>query len=63
MKRFIGLLVTLVGAAAAGWGGVHIVNGEAEAVLEFSKGIGLSALVLGLAGVACLSLGLVWMRD
>jgi hypothetical protein len=63
MKRFIGLLLTLTGAAATLWGGFHVMSGQSSVQIPITDSFGITALVVGLAGVALLSIGLVWMRD
>ena len=63
MKRFIGLLMTVAGAVATLWGGYHVFIGQSSAHLVVGQDLGVTALVGGLAGLAILSIGLVWIRD
>jgi hypothetical protein len=63
MKRFIGLLLTVTGAAATLWGGFNVISGQSSAQILITDSFGITALVGGLVGVALISLGLVWMRD
>jgi len=63
MKRFIGLLLTGLGAVAVLWGGYHVLAGESTARVAITDTLAITALTGGLAGVALISMGLVWMRD
>jgi hypothetical protein len=63
MKRFVGGLLALAGGAAALWGGARVVTGSSESRLNVSPEVSLNALTVGLAGLAVLTIGLVWARD
>lgn len=60
MKRFCGLLLTGVGAAAAVWGGYFTLTGASDSLLH---PLPVKALYGGLIGVALLTTGLIWIRD
>jgi hypothetical protein len=63
MKRFLGLLLAAAGAGLALWGGYHIMNGKTSTRIAVTDDLAVSALAVGLAGVAVLVIGLVWARD
>jgi hypothetical protein len=63
MKRFIGLLLTGVGGVAALWGGYQVMSGQTSTHVAITNDFALSALSVGLIGVAVFTVGLVWMRD
>ena len=63
MKRFIGLLLTGLGAVAVLWGGYHVLAGESTAQVAVTDTLAITALMGGLIGVALITMGLVWMRD
>ncbi len=60
MKRFIGLLLAGVGVVGTCWGGFCCLSGSSEAMMH---PVPISAMYGGMVGVACLTIGLVWMRD
>jgi hypothetical protein len=63
VKRFIGWGLTLAGGAAAVWGGTCVITGYSTSRLHVSPELSVSALTVGLAGLAVLTLGLIWVRD
>lgn len=63
MKRFIGLVLALAGGAATLWGGFYCLTGNASHVISVTQGFSVTALTAALAGVAVLTLGLIWARD
>jgi hypothetical protein len=63
MKRFLGLFLTLSGAAAVLWAGYYVLTGQSSTQLYVTDDFSVSALVGGLAGLALFTLGLVWVRD
>jgi hypothetical protein len=63
MKRFIGLLMTAAGVTATLWGGYRVLTGQSSAQIVIAEGFAITALIAGLAGVALVSIGFVWMRD
>ena len=63
MKRFIGLLLASAGAVAALWGGYHVVLGQSDTHIALTYDFSLSAMAVGLIGVAVFTVGLVWCRD
>lgn len=63
MQRFIGLLLTLVGAVSVLWAGYYVLVGESGARLYVTDDFSLTAMTGGLAGVAIFTMGLIWMRD
>ncbi len=63
MKSFIGLGLTSAGVVAVLWGGYHVVVGESSTELTITTDFSLSALAVGLIGVAVFTVGLLWMRD
>ena len=60
MKRFLGWVLAGVGLSGIGWGGFHVLSGNSDMTL---RPLPLNALTATLAGVALLTLGLVWVRD
>jgi hypothetical protein len=63
MQRFIGLVLALAGAVAALWGGYHVMVGESSTQIAVTHDFSLSAMAVGLIGVAVFTVGLVWCRD
>lgn len=63
MKRFVGLLMTLVGSVAALWGGYYIIIGKSSMRLWLTDTQSVTALTGGLIGVALFTVGLLWVRD
>lgn len=63
MKRFIGWGLALTGGAATLWGGACVVTGSTDSRLHFTPDLSLNALTVGLAGLAVLTVGLIWVRD
>ena len=63
MKRFLGLVMAMTGAAAALWGGYHVLLGESTTHVTITSDFSLSAMAAGLIGVAVFTVGLVWCRD
>jgi hypothetical protein len=63
MKRFLGGLLALAGGAATIWGGACVITGSSESRLNVSPELSLNAMTVGLAGLAVLTIGLVWARD
>lgn len=63
MKRFVGWLLVLAGGGVAGWGCLSVLTGSSRARLEFGSEFSVDALTGGLAGVAVLTIGLIWARD
>ena len=63
MKRFVGWLLVLAGGGAAGWGCLSALTGAARARIELGSDLSVDALTGGLAGVAVLTVGLIWVRD
>jgi len=63
MKRFMGLVLMGLGTAGTLSGGYHVLIGESSNHISITHNFAITALVGGLAGVACLSIGFVWMRD
>ncbi len=63
MKRFIGWMLVLTGGVAAAWGGVSVLTGSTHTRVELGSNLSADALTGGLAGVAVLTVGLIWVRD
>ena len=63
MKRFTGWILAISGAIAAGWGAVSVMTGSSGHQVSITSTLSVSALVIGLAGLATLTIGLVWIRD
>jgi hypothetical protein len=63
MKRFIGLFLSIGGALASLWGGYHALIGESSSRLQITPDFSLSAMALGLTGVAVFTVGIMWLRD
>ncbi len=63
MKRLIGWVLVIAGGAAAVWGGAHVITGSSETRLDLTPEFTLNAMTTALAGLAVLTIGLVWVRD
>lgn len=63
MKRFFGWGLVLAGGAVGGWGIISVLRGSSAARLDVTSELSVSALTAGLAGVAVLTIGLIWARD
>lgn len=63
MQRFIGLLLTLVGAVTVLAAGYHVLIGQSDARLYVTDDFSLTAMTGGLIGVTVFTVGLIWMRD
>ena len=63
MKRFTGWLLTIGGGVATLWGGVSVLTGASESRVWITPEFSANALTVGLAGLALLTVGLVWVRD
>ena len=63
MQRFIGLLLTLIGAVMVLWAGYYVLVGDSGAALRVTDDFSISAMMGGLIGVAVFTMGLIWMRD
>jgi hypothetical protein len=63
MKRFIGLFLALGGGAATLWGGYHTMVGQSSTRIALTHDFSLSAMMVGLIGLAVFTVGLVWVRD
>jgi hypothetical protein len=63
MKRFIGMFLAIGGGAAVLWGGYHTIIGESSTRIAITHDFGLSAMMVGLIGLAVFTVGLVWLRD
>lgn len=63
MKKFTGLILALAGGGATIWGGISVLIGNSNARLEIVPDFAPTALMVGLVGVALLTVGLVWARD
>lgn len=63
VKRFIGWMLVLAGGAAAVWGGTCVLTGTSRARMDFGNDFSISAMTGGLAGLAVLTIGLIWVRD
>jgi hypothetical protein len=63
MKRFIGLLMTMVGAVACLWSGYYVLIGESTHRLLVYNDFALTAMTAGLIGAAVFTVGLLWQRD
>ena len=63
MKRFIGLFLAFGGAAASLWGAYHALLGQTSTRLEITHTFSMSAMAVGLTGLAVFTVGLLWVRD
>ncbi len=63
VKRFVGWLLVLGGGGAAVWGVASVLTGSTSARLALGSDLSVDALTGGLAGVAVLTIGLIWVRD
>jgi hypothetical protein len=52
-----------VGTVGAAWGAVSVLTGSSSARLAITPELSVSALATGLAGLAVLTIGLIWVRD
>ena len=60
MKRFFGLVLSLVGGAGVFWAGYIMFTKSSETRLD---PLPINALIGSLASVVILTLGLLWARD
>ncbi len=60
MKRFIGWLMVGAGAVGTVYGGYFVMTGKSSAMLN---PVPVNALYGGLAGLAMLTIGLLWARE
>jgi hypothetical protein len=63
MKRFIGLLLSLAGGAAAVWGGFQVLTGQSETPIFVTDTLSITSLMAALLGVIVFTMGLIWVRD
>ena len=63
MKRFIGMIMALAGGAGALWGGYKALVGETDTTVVITPDFSLSAMAIGLIGLAICTVGIVWLRD
>ena len=63
MKRFTGWILAVTGGVAAAWGAVSVMTGASQARLNLASNLSVDAMTTGLAGLAVLTIGLVWIRD
>ena len=63
VKRLIGWGLAIAGGGVAVWGGACVVTGDSRARLDITPDLSLSAMTAGLAGLAVLTIGLIWVRD
>jgi hypothetical protein len=63
MKRFIGMLLCFAGGAGALWGGYHVLLGENATRLTITDDFAVSAMTMGLVGVAVFVVGITWARE
>jgi hypothetical protein len=59
----IGWGLAVAGGVAAGWGGVCIFAGDSQAKMNLTRDLSIDAMTAGLAGLAVLTIGLIWVRD
>ena len=59
----IGWILTVAGGLAAVWGAAHVIVGDSRARFDVTPDLSVNALTAGLAGLAVLTIGLVWVRD
>jgi hypothetical protein len=63
VKRFTGWILALTGGVAAAWGAVSVMTGASATRLNVTSDLSVDAMTTGLAGLAVLTIGLVWIRD
>jgi hypothetical protein len=63
MKRFAGGLLALVGAVAVVWSAYYVLSGHSGARIYLTPTVSFTSLTSGLAGLAVLTLGILWARD
>jgi hypothetical protein len=55
--------LALTGGAGAAWGAVSVMTGASAARLTITSDLSVDSMTTGLAGLAVLTVGLVWIRD
>lgn len=63
MKRFTGWIMTITGGITASWGAVAVMTGTSSARVSITDDFSVTAMALGLVGLAVLTIGLIWVRD
>lgn len=63
MKRLIGWGLAVAGGSVAVWGAACVATGDSQARLAVTSDMSFSAMTAGLAGLAVLTIGLIWVRD
>jgi hypothetical protein len=63
VKRLIGWVFAISGGLAAAWGAMCMMTGSMQDRLDLTPELSLNAMTTGLAGLAVLTIGLVWVRD
>jgi hypothetical protein len=53
----------IAGGIAASWGAVAAMTGTSSARVAITNDFSVTTLVVGLAGLAVLTVGLIWVRD
>ena len=63
MKRFTGWLLVIAGGIGTAWGAVSVMTGSSSARVDITSTLSVTALTVGLAALAVLTVGLIWVRD
>ena len=60
MKRFLGLILSVVGLAGTLWSGFYLLSGSSAAMLH---PLPVTSMTGGLVSILLLTMGLIWVRD
>jgi hypothetical protein len=63
MKRFLGLVLALLGGGVALWGGYHCLTGDSDLTVAITPDLAVTAMTASLIGIAVFTVGLIWARD
>ena len=63
MQRMLGVALAIAGGVAVLWAAYYVMTGQTSYSVRITDNFSVSALTGGLAGLAVLTLGLIWIRD
>jgi len=63
MKRFIAMLMIIVGAGVGVWGAYNLFRGGANLPIPFTNDFRVSPILVALTGLASFTLGIIGYRD
>jgi multisubunit Na+/H+ antiporter MnhB subunit len=63
MQRMLGVSLAIAGGVAVLWAAYYVMTGQSDYSVRITDNFSVTALTGGLAGLAVLTLGLIWVRD